>query len=308
MHAIVIGGAGFIGSHLVEALIARGDTVTVIDNLATGCVDNLHSVEDKITFINADICKDNLVPHLQGADVVFHLAALTSVPESLEQPERYDQVNAQGTLRVLEAARQAGVRRVVNSSSAAVYGNDTKLPNQEHTTGTLQSPYAITKLAAEHYCQMYSQIHNLDTVTLCYFNVFGPRQSSDSPYASVIQKFIKTMKQHQSPTIYGDGAQTRDFIHVSDVAAANICAATAPASLNGQRINIASGHQTTINEIVASLNTILNTNIRPKHESSRVGDIRHSQADITCAKQILGIAPKTPLETGLRTLCESTKL
>jgi len=308
MHAAVTGGAGFIGSHLTEALIARGDTVTVIDNLSTGCLDNIRAIKDKIAFIQADVCTDDLAQHFEGADVVFHLAALTSVPESLEQPERYDQVNAQGTLRVLEAARQAGVKRVINSSSAAVYGNDTNLPNHEHTTGTLQSPYAITKLATEHYCQMYSQIHNLDTVTLCYFNVFGPRQLADSPYASVIQKFIKTMKQHQSPTIYGDGTQTRDFIYVSDVVAANINAATAPSPLQGKRINIASGRQTSINEIVNVLNAILDTNMQPKHEPSRAGDIKHSQADITRAKQVLGTTPKMRLETGLRILCESTKL
>ena len=301
---LVTGGAGFIGSHLVEALLARGDRVRVLDDFSTGSWDNLEGVRDRAEVIEGDITDPSTVRKaVQGAEVVFHQAALASVPRSVANPLATHRVCVDGTLQVLLAARDAKVRRVVYAASSSAYGNSARLPKAEGDPTAPLSPYAVAKLAAEHYCAAFSEVYGLETVRLRYFNVFGPRQTPDSPYAAVIPLFIRALTTGQSPTIHGDGEQSRDFTYVADVVQANLRAAAAPGV--GSRVyNVACGRRTSLLELVALLNGLLGTSVAPTHTAPRVGDVKHSLADIERARADLGYRPTTDMKEGLKRCLE----
>jgi UDP-glucose 4-epimerase len=295
---LVTGGAGFIGSHLVEALLAKKHDVTVLDNLSSGRLSNLSAVKDKINFIKGDICDVNSVKKAcEGKDVVFHLAAIASVPYSVQHPLEAHEVNITGTLKVLIAARDAKVKRFVFSSSAAVYGDEPSLPKTENSPLRPMTPYALSKLAGEQYALIFHKIYGMETVALRYFNVFGPRQDPSSPYSGVITKFVTALKSGKQPLIFGDGMQTRDFVFVSDVVQANLKAMTARAA--GKVFNIATGVQVSIKEMLVHLNEILNVKIAPRFEPAQKGDILHSVADISEAKKVLHFSPDVPFHEGL---------
>lgn len=301
---IVTGGAGFIGSNLVRRLVAEGYKVTVIDNLSTGCLDNLQGLQDKITFVEGDIRDLRLLCELfKGADVVFHQAALPSVPRSIADPLSSNENNVTGTLNVLIAARDSRVKRVVLAASSSVYGNTETLPKTEDMRANPLSPYAVTKHVGELYAKVFSEIYGVEAVALRYFNVFGPRQDPNSQYAAVIPRFVMAMLCGRRPTIYGDGEQSRDFTYVDNVVEANLLAAKAQ-GIAGEVINIGCGERFTINTLVAQLNRILGTNIEPEYKPARQGDVRHSLASIEKAKELLGYTPQIPFEEGLRRTVE----
>jgi UDP-glucose 4-epimerase len=300
---LVTGGAGFIGSHLVEALVSKKHEVTVLDNLSSGKHANLSSVKDKITFIKGDISDVNAVKKACAKqDFVFHLAAVASVPYSILHPLEAHEINTTGTLKVLLAARDAKVRRVVYSSSAAVYGDEPTLPKTEDSILKPMTPYALTKLAGEQYTLMFHKLYGMETVALRYFNVFGPRQDPASPYSGVITKFVSALRSGKQPVIFGDGMQTRDFVFVSDVVQANLKAMTAPAA--GRVFNIATGVQVSIKEMLVHLNEILKTKVQPKYEARQPGDILHSVADISEAKKALHFSPEVMFHEGLELTVE----
>jgi UDP-glucose 4-epimerase len=296
---LVTGGAGFIGSHLVEALLARGDEVRVLDNLSTGHAANLAGVESRIDLIVGDVLDlDTLEAATRSVEVVYHQAALASVPRSIADPWSTHEACATGTLRVLQAAREAGVRRVVYAASSSAYGNSERLPKCEIDPTSPLSPYAVAKLAGEQYCAAFSNVYGLETVRLRYFNVFGPRQSPDSPYAAVIPLFVQAMTVGRRPHIHGDGRQSRDFTYIADVIQANLLAAEAP-GVSGRVYNVACNRRTTLLELVAEINRILSTKIDPVHGEPRPGDVRHSQADISRAQADLGYRPSTDVARGI---------
>src|SRR5947208_2603828 len=265
---LVTGGAGFIGSHLVEALVSRGHETRVLDNLSTGSLSNLE-VDSDITDL------ETVRWSMRGVEVVYHQAALPSVPRSVADPVATHQVCANGTLNVLLAAREAGVRRVVYAASSSAYGNSARLPKSESDPAAPLSPYAAAKLAGENYCAAFSEVYGLETVRLRYFNVFGPRQTPDSPYAAVIPLFIQALTSGKQPTIHGDGGQSRDFTFVADVVQANLLAADAP-GVSGRVFNVACGKQTSLLQLIGCLNELLGTKISPQHAAPRAGDVKHS--------------------------------
>ncbi len=302
--SLVTGGAGFIGSHLVEALLARGKKVRVLDNFSTGDEANLQSVRDRIEVIDGDITDlETVRAAMRRVDLVFHQAALASVPRSVADPVATHRACVDGTLHVLIAARDARVRRVVYAASSSAYGNSERLPKRESDAAMPLSPYAVSKLAGEQYCAAFSNVYGLETVRLRYFNVFGPRQAPDSPYAAVVPLFIRAMLAGRSPVLHGDGLQSRDFTYIDDVIQANLLAAEAP-GVSGRLYNVACGRRTTLLEIVERLNAILGTNIEPTHTEARPGDVRHSQADITRANEDLGYTPRMDVERGLNKCVE----
>lgn len=292
---VVTGGLGFIGSHLVEKL-SEDNLVIVIDDQSTGTVDNIKDFNlSKIDTTLGDITSINLEELFDGCDYVFHLAAVTSVPKSVDDPLNSNEVNITGTLRVLEAARDANVKKVIFSSSSAVYGDTESLPLSEDNPIKPLSPYAVTKATGELYCNVFSEIYELPTISLRYFNVFGPRQDPNSQYAAVIPIFMDKMLKNESPIIYGDGEQSRDFVSVKHVVAANIMAAES--ELTGA-FNIGLGKSTTINQLVEIINDVLGKNIIPSYENERPGDIKHSVADISKAKSF-GYDPKADFKEEL---------
>lgn len=299
MNVAVTGGAGFIGSHLVDALIEAGHRVRVIDDLATGLASNLNPRAD---FVKASITDAGVVREfLDGVEIAFHQAALGSVPRSVETPLDTDHVNVHGTLTVLESARRVGVRRVVLASSSSVYGGETPLPTREDHGVFPKSPYAVSKVAAEHYGRVFSSLLGVEVVCLRYFNVYGPRQRADSPYAAAIPLFIDALQNGLRPVVHGDGLQTRDFTFVSDAVAANLLAAMAPAErCDGRTYNVAGGRPHTVLEIVETLGAILGAESTPEFAPARAGDVRQSHADISAARADLGYEPKVSLEDGLR--------
>ena len=302
---LVTGGAGFIGSHIVEALIKRGDTVRVLDDLSTGNVDNLSAVREQIDFIEGSVTDETTVQRaVAGTNFIFHLAAMVSVPVSMEQPVLAEQTNALGTLNVLQAAKNNGTQRVVLSSTAAIYGDEPTLPKLENMLPHPKSPYAISKLAGEYYCQLFNQAFGVETVALRYFNAFGPRQDPSSPYSGVISIFLDKLQQGVAPTIFGDGGQTRDFVFVTDVAQANLLASQVPQAA-GQVFNIGTGMQVSLNQLFDTLADILAFNKKPAYQPTRSGDIRYSVADATKAREVLGWLPQVTFEDGLRQLVES---
>jgi UDP-glucose 4-epimerase len=298
--SLVTGGAGFIGSHLVEALLARGNTVRVLDNFSTGDVANLERVRDRVEMVYGDITDlETVQSAVKGVEVVFHQAALASVPRSIADPLATHRACVTGTLNVLVAARAADVRRVVYAASSSAYGGSRKLPKDEDDPTLPLSPYAVAKLAGEQYCAVFADVYGLETVRLRYFNVFGPRQSPDSPYAAVIPKFLEAMSAGRRPIIHGDGEQSRDFTFVSDVVQANLLAAEAP-GVSGNVYNVACGRRTSLLQLVELLNRLLDSAIEPEHTEARPGDVRHSLASIERAREDLGYEPTTDMMTGLR--------
>lgn len=296
---LVTGGAGFIGSHLCQRLCAEGYAVRVLDDLSTGRRENLAAIRDEIEFVEGDIRDAALLAEvMQQVDCVLHQAAIGSVPASVEQPLVDQAVNAVGTLQLLEAARQAGVGRVVFASSAAVYGNNPQMPKREDMPPEPEAPYAISKAMGEHYARVYSQTYGLEVVGLRYFNVFGPRQVPSSPYSGVISIFVERMRAGEAPTIFGDGHQVRDYVYVGDVVEANMRASTTP-GIAGRMYNIGRGRSASLLELIAALNQILATELTPIFAAPRVGDIRFSSADISRARAELGYEPRVGLAEGL---------
>lgn len=304
---VVTGGAGFIGSNIVERLVDNDNEVVVIDNLLTSTMENLKEVVPHIKFVNGDIQDMNLLKReFDGADYVLHQAALSSVPRSIDDPIASNQNNIDGTLNVLVAAHDAGVKRVVYAASSSAYGNTPTLPKHEGMAPDPLSPYAITKLVGEQYCKVFYDIYGLETVSLRYFNVFGPRQDPNSQYAAVIPKFITAMLNNERPVIFGDGEQSRDFTYVQNNVDANLLACTVPKAA-GKMFNIACGERISLNQLVEVLNGILGKDIEPVYAEERIGDVKHSLADISLARDILGYEPEYGFEDGLIKTVEWSK-
>jgi UDP-glucose 4-epimerase len=301
---LVTGGAGFIGSNLVDALVARGDTVRVLDDFSTGRPENLDAVRGKVEVLRGDITEPEMVrTAVRGMEVVFHQAALASVPRSIANPIATHRVCVDGTVNVLVAARDAGVRRVVYAASSSAYGNSKRLPKRETDPTAPRSPYAVAKLAGEHYCKAFTEVYGLETVRLRYFNVYGPRQSPDSAYAAVIPLFIQALSEGRSPYIHGDGEQSRDFTFVADVVRANLLAAEAP-GVAGQVYNVACGQRTSLRQLAAYLNELIGVEIAPEHGPDRAGDVKHSLADIEAARTDLEYQPTNDMRSGLKRTLE----
>lgn len=302
---VVTGGAGFIGSHLTAALLERGAQVRVVDDFSTGRVRNIERQLNQIECIEASISDSGaLARAFQGAKYVFHQAAVPSVPKSVKDPLTSHDANATGTLRVLLAARSAGVKRVIYAGSSSYYGDTPILPKEEEMPPNPQSPYALQKYAGEAYCRMFYLLYQFEAVTLRYFNIYGPRQNPESEYAAVIPRFIRALKRGLPPIVYGDGSTTRDFTFVSDCVEANIRAAAAP-DATGKTFNIAGGKQVSLNELLRTIQKLLGTHIEPVYEDFRSGDIRHSLADTRHARNVLGFEPRVSLEEGLQRTIES---
>lgn len=301
----VTGGAGFIGGHLVDALVSLGARVTIIDDLSNSDAAHIAGLIDlepgQVRFVHASILERAALDEaMEGAELVFHLAALGSVPRSVEDPTRTWLVNATGTMRVLEAAARAKARRLVYSASSSAYGDNPTLPKVETQATEPMSPYAAAKLAGESLCRSWSACYGLETACLRYFNIFGPRQAADSAYAAVVPAFIKTLFAGGAPIIFGDGEQTRDFTHVSNAVAANLLAATREQPLRGEVVNIGAGVRTSVNTLAGLLAILCE---RPgavvDYRPTRVGEVRDSVADISAARNLLGYTPVTPLQEGL---------
>ena len=298
-NALVTGGAGFIGSHLVEALLSAGCKVSVLDNLSTGNLSNLEPVMDQITFYKNDIRElEMLEKAAEGCDVIFHLAAVVAVQQTINNPVESTMVNDIGTLNVLEAARTRNVRRVVLASSCAVYGDDPRLPKKETMTPRPASPYAVHKLSAEHYARVYYDLFGLETVSLRFFNVYGPRQDPSSPYSGVISIFMAKAASDQVPVIYGDGNQSRDFVYVKDVVKANLLAAGTD-NLAGNVLNIGTGSYVLINRLWELIASLGGQRLAPRYEPARNGDILHSVAGMELTQSILHFKNDFTLEQGL---------
>ncbi len=296
---LVTGGAGFIGSHIAAALVERGDRVRVLDNLSTGFRANMESFIERVEFIEADVTDAKaMASAVDGVDCVFHEAALASVPASVERPLDSHSACATGTLTVLNAARQAGVRRVVYAASSAAYGNQPNPAKRETDLPAPLSPYAAAKLAGEMYCQAFWETYGLETVAIRYFNVFGPRQDPHSQYSAVIPLFITAMLNGRQPIIYGDGLQSRDFSYVANVVHANLLAADAP-NVAGRTINAADGRSINLLKLLEVLNKLLKLDVKPRFEPPRLGDVRESLADISLARELLKYEPQVDFETGL---------
>lgn len=301
----VTGGCGFIGGHLVDALVSLGARVTVIDDLSNSAVAHIASLMDldpaRVRFVHASILERAALDEaMRGSDLAFHLAALGSVPRSVEDPGRTWLVNATGTMRVLESAARAGVERLVYSASSSAYGDNPTLPKHESQATEPMSPYAAAKLAGESLCRSWSACYGLQTCCLRYFNIFGPRQAADSAYAAVVPAFAKALLSGRAPIIYGDGEQTRDFTHVSNAVAANLLAATHPGPLAGQTVNIGAGVRTSVNTLAGLLAVLCDRpGLASEHRSTRIGEVRDSVADISAARDLIGYTPVTALQDGL---------
>jgi UDP-glucose 4-epimerase len=304
---LVTGGGGFIGSHLVEGLIARGCRVRVLDDFSTGHRANLADVQARVELLAESVTNAAMVQKaVEGQDVVFHLAALPSVVKCTEQPELAHEICATGTLHVLNAARQAGVRRVVYAASSSAYGNLPGAVRTEDDPLSPLSPYAAAKLAGEHYCRCFTTTYGLETARLRFFNVFGPRQDPRSPYSGVIALFATAMAEGRAPRIDGDGLQSRDFVYVENVVQALVKAAQAPAAV-GNVYNIGCASSTTVLDLVKHLNQLLGSNLEPSHGPPRPGDVRHSQADISRARKDLAYEPAVSFAEGLRRTLEAAR-
>ncbi|HAF11095.1 MAG TPA: LPS biosynthesis protein WbpP [Chloroflexi bacterium] len=299
---LVTGGAGFIGSNLVRRLVETGAGVRVVDDLSTGKRENLAGLSG-VEIVQGDLCEMPLKGVLEGIDVIFHLAAVPSVPRSVADPMRSHAASATATLRLLEAARDAEVRRFITSSSSSVYGDAAELPVSEAAPTSPRSPYAVGKLAAEGYTRVFASLFGMSTVSLRYFNVFGPRQDPDSQYAAVIPRFIGAYLRRERPTVFGDGRQSRDFTFVDNVVEANLLAARA-LRLDGESINVASGEPYSLLDVLAELQLLFGTRLEPVFEPDRPGDIRHSHANIGRARELLGYEPRVGFREGLRRTAE----
>lgn len=301
---LVTGGAGFIGSHIVERLVRSGHCVLVLDNFSNGKAENLKKIREKIELVRGDIQDiDTCLKVTKGIDFVLHQAALRSVPKSLDNPKDYNAVNIQGTLNMLEASRKNKIKCFVFASSSSIYGEAVKFPESENDPPRLISPYALTKLAGEYYCKVFSKNYGLNTVSLRYFNVFGPRQASDDEYAVVIPKFITCMLRDQPPPIYGTGRQSRDFTYIDNVVEANILA-TKNKNSEGEVFNIAAGIDYSILDLVKILNRIFKKSINPRFLAKRPGDVFKTRASLLKAKRLLGFNPKINFIQGLELTVE----
>ena len=300
MKFLVTGGAGFIGSNIVEELLKRSYSVRVLDNFSTGKRENLKEFEKDIELIEGDIRSyHTVIQSVKGIDVILHQAALPSVPRSINDPITTNEVNAGGTLNILDAAKESGVKRIVYASSSSVYGDSDELPKHEKMIPNPLSPYAVSKLAGENYCNVFSKLYGLETVILRYFNVFGPKQDPNSQYSAVIPKFIKLMSSDKFPTIYGDGTQSRDFTHIRNVVEANLLAATKNI-IPGIVMNCASHEQITLNDLVDRINDLLGKKIKPVYEKPRPGEVKHSFASIDLIKEKTGFSPVKNFAEGLK--------
>jgi len=302
---LVTGGAGFIGSNLVASLVHRGAQVRVLDNFSTGRRENLADLSGDFEMVEADIRDlEALRPAFEGVEFVLHQAAVPSVPRSVADPLTSHATNATGTVNVLLAAHDAGVRRVIVASSSSVYGDNPRLPKSEDMVPMSLSPYAASKVATEAYARTFWHVYGLETVCLRYFNVFGPRQDPASQYAAVIPKFITALLAGERPTIFGDGEQTRDFTYVGNAVQANLLATQAQGAAGGV-FNIACGQRTSLNDLVRMLNELLGTDIEPIYEPARAGDVKHSLADVSAARSVLGYKPEVAFADGLRITMEA---
>jgi nucleoside-diphosphate-sugar epimerase len=300
MDYLVTGGAGFIGSNIAEHLIGRGRSVRVLDNFSSGKRENVRSFAGKAEIIEGDLRDPKSVQHaVTGVRFVLHLGAMPSVIRSVEDPRTTHEANITGTLNLLLAARDAGVQRVVFSSSSSVYGDTPTLPKREDMPPSPLSPYAVHKITGEYYCRIFWQLYGLETISLRYFNVFGPRQDPQSQYSAVIPRFITAILKGESPMIFGDGKQTRDFSHVENIIEANVQACEAPKDALGGSFNIACGGRISLLDLVDTVNKIVGKNIKPKLDPPRPGDILHSQADISKAEKILGWKPRVSFPDGI---------
>jgi nucleoside-diphosphate-sugar epimerase len=298
-HALVTGGAGFIGSHLAESLVTQGVRVTVLDNLSTGHRRNIAHLLENIAFIEGDIRDANVLDRaMQSCDVVFHEAAVVSVTQSVQDPSHSCDVNDLGTVRVLDACRKNGVRRVVMASSSAVYGDEPSLPKTEKMTPRPLTPYAVQKLTNEYYASIFGQLYGLETACLRYFNVYGPRQDPSSPYSGVISIFMTRATSGETPVIYGDGSQSRDFVSVHDVVHANLMAAMRDEAV-GKVFNVGTGHAIRIDALWSLIGDLAGSGAAPQFGAPRQGDILHSVADISHIRQALGFTPRVDLRQGL---------
>lgn len=303
---LVTGGAGFIGSHLVDALLARGERVRVFDNFSSGKRANIAHALDRIELVEGDLRDADAVARaVDGVELIFHQAAVASVPRSIADPATTMAANVTGTLNLLLAARDAGARRVVFASSSSVYGNTPTLPKVESMKPEPLSPYAISKLSGEQLCGVFASVYGLETVALRYFNVFGPRQDPESQYAAVIPRFLAALRSGNQPVIYGDGEQSRDFTSIENVVAANLRAASSPAAA-GRVFNIASGRAISVNAMLAALARLVGVEASPRHEPPRAGDVRDSLADIGAARAALGYEPHVSFVEGLERLVTRT--
>lgn len=301
---LVSGGAGFIGSHVVEALLEQGEQVRVLDNFFTGRRENLADFGGKLDLICGDVRDYPTVQKaVAGVDYVLHLAAIPSVIRSVEDPLLTNQVNVEGTLNLLQASRKSSVKRVVYSSSSSIYGDSPELPRREEMTPSPLSPYSLQKLVGENYCSLFYRLYSLETVILRYFNVYGPRQDPSSIYSGVISRFITALLTDQAPIIYGDGEQTRDFSFVSDVAWATVAAARAP-GVAGEILNIAAGQAYSLHQLLAILKEETGSRLPPVYQEARPGDVRHSLGDISRSKAALGFDPKFSFPEGLKRTIE----
>jgi len=300
---LITGGAGFIGSHIAERLLADGHRVRVLDNLSSGKEENLSGLpgsSDRLELVRGDVRDlDQVRAAMKGTEIVFHEAALGSVPRSVDDPVTTHESNMTGTLNVLLAARDAGVRRLVYASSSSVYGETPVLPKKEDMTPQPLSPYALSKLAGEQYCSVFHHVYGFEAVALRYFNIFGPRQDPESQYAAVIPKFVTAMLDGRRPVVYGDGLQSRDFTYVDNVVEANLLASQAE-GIAGRAFNVACGGRYTLLDLLARLNEIAGTQVEPVHQAARAGDVRDSQASVDAAQQAFGYRVVVDFEEGLR--------
>ncbi|EKD41250.1 MAG: hypothetical protein ACD_73C00791G0002 [uncultured bacterium] len=297
---LITGGCGFIGSHLAQGLVQQGAEVIIYDNLSSGFLKNIDSIKDKIEFIQADICDVGaLNVALKGVEGVFHEAALVSVFDSVNSPEENHSINITGTFYVLRASQKAGVKKVVLASSAAVYGNDPLLPKVETMKPSPESPYALGKLTGEYYARLFSQLYGLNTVSLRYFNVFGPRQDPSSMYSGVISKFMEAFIKSENPFIFGDGLQTRDFVFVKNVVAANLLAMQTNSADGYQVFNVGCGRQISLLDLISEMELLFYRKANPEFKPARVGDIKFSVANIDAIQKSLGYVPSFSLKEGL---------
>jgi len=299
--ALVTGGAGFIGSHIAAALMADGARVRVLDDLSTGHRENIEEIGGDLDFVQGSVADEQLLNKvLDGVEVVFHEAAIPSVPRSVEAPRQTHIASVDGTFSLLVAARDQKVRRVVYAASSSAYGDQPTLPKDEQMLPDPLSPYAVAKLVGEYYCQVFTRVYGLETVSLRYFNVFGPRQDPGSQYSGVVSRFISTLLSNERPVIYGDGEQSRDFTYIDNVVSANLKAASAKDAA-GKVINVANGERITLNELLAELKDLTGKqDVTAEYREPRVGDVRHSLADITLARQFLEYESKVGLREGLQ--------
>jgi nucleoside-diphosphate-sugar epimerase len=299
--ALVTGGAGFIGSHIASALLASGARVRVLDDLSTGHRENIDEIGSRVDFIEGSVADPQALDRaLDGVELVFHEAAIPSVPRSVENPLQTHVASVDGTFSLLVAARDKKVRRLIYAASSSAYGDQPTLPKVEDMSPDPLSPYAVAKLVGEYYCKVFSRVYDMETISLRYFNVFGPRQDPGSQYSGVVSRFISCLFNKERPVIYGDGEQSRDFTYIDNVVSANLKAAEAKEGI-GHVFNIANGERVTLNQLLAELKDLTgNPQVTAEHKEPRVGDVRHSFADVTAAKQLLGYESKVGLRDGLQ--------